>query len=46
VQKGLLGYMQKVLDPDQPPCLRRRIWSGSTLFLHSSVQQYYFSSCV
>ena len=32
MRKGTFGHMQKSVDPDQPPRLRRRVWSGSALF--------------
>ena len=46
MQKGTFGHMQKGVDPDQLPCHRRSVWSGSALFDNHSINGTYFSSYV
>ena len=36
----------KSVDPDQPPSLRRRVWSGSVLFDTRHINGTYISCCV
>ena len=36
----------KSVDPDQPPRLRRRVWSGSALFDNYNINDNYFSCYV
>jgi len=40
-KRDLLTYAKSV-DPDQPPLLRRSVWSGSALVLHLSHQKHLF----
>ena len=55
-EKTLISYGQrhakrdlqtcaKSVDPDQPPRLQRRIWSGSALFDTSHISGTYISCC-
>ena len=46
MRKGTFGHMQKSVDKDQPPRLRRRVWSGSALFDTSHINSTYISYCV
>ena len=43
-KRDLRTYAKSV-DPDQPPRLRRRIWSGSALFDTRHINSTYFSCC-
>ena len=36
----------KGVDPDQPPRLRRRVWSGTALFDTRHINGTYISGCV
>ena len=44
-KKDLRTYAKSV-HPDQPPCLRRRVWSGSALFDTRNIDDTYFSCYV
>ena len=44
-KRDLRTYAKSV-DPDQPPRLRRRVWSGSALFDTRQINGIYFSYCV
>ena len=41
-----LGTYAKSVDPDQPPRLRRSVWSGSSLFYTPHINGTYFSCYV
>ena len=45
MRKGTFGHAKSV-DPDQPQRLRRRVWSGSTLFDTRHISGTYMSCCV
>ena len=44
-KRDLRTYAKSV-DPDQPPCLRRRVWSGSAFFDNHNINSTYFSCYV
>ena len=44
-KRDLRTYAKSV-DPDQPPRLRRRVWSGSALFDTRHINCTYISCCV
>ena len=41
-----LRTYSKSVDPDEPPCLRRHVWSGSALFDTRHISGTYISCCV
>ena len=43
MRKGTFGHVQNSVDPDQPPRLRRRVWSGSALFDSHNINGTYLS---
>ena len=45
MRKVTFGHMQKNVDPDQPPHLLRRVWSGSALFDTRHINGTYISCC-
>ena len=46
MQKGTFGHMQKTVDSDQPPRLRRRVWSESAPFDTRHINSTAMSCCV
>ena len=46
MRKVTFGHMQKIVDSDQPPRLRRRVWSESALFDTRNIDGTYFCCCV